>query len=65
MLVFCLIYELFVRLSGRVVVRLTNSTHSLLLELPPGDKLDNLLAELKRTKQSMLSLCNNGSLDMR
>jgi len=40
-------------LSGSiVVVRLSNSAHSLLLEMPQGDKLHNFLAELKRTTQS-------------
>ena len=42
-------------LTGHLVVRLTNSTDSLILELPQGDKLHNFLAELKRTKQSMYS----------
>jgi len=48
-------YAMTCLLTGYVVVRLTNSTNSLLLEMPQGDKLHNFLAELKRTKQSMYS----------
>ena len=46
---FCLIC-CFVWL-GVILVKLDNIEHSLLLELPQGDKLTNLLAEFKRTLQ--------------
>jgi len=45
--------------AGCVVVRLTSAADSLTLEVPQGDKLDNFLAELKRTKQSMFPICNS------
>lgn len=37
--------------KGVILVKLDNIEHSLLLELPQGDKLTNLLAEFKRTLQ--------------
>jgi len=46
--------ELSVDSSGCVVIRLTNLENSLLLEMPQEDRLNHFLAELKRTKQSML-----------
>jgi len=46
--------ELSVDSTGCIVIRLTNSENSLLLEMPQEDRLHQFLAELKRTKQSTL-----------
>ena len=52
-------------LSGSVVmVRLSNSAHALMLEMPQGDKLHNFLAELKRTTQSTFPVWNNPFYDV-
>ena len=38
--------------SGSVMLRLTNSAQTLMLETSQGDDLHQMLTELKRTKQS-------------
>ena len=44
--------------TGHIVLRISNETCSLILEMPEEDKLHSFLVELKRLKQSMFPVCS-------
>jgi len=51
-LVFVNVDIVFVDVTECVVVKLADSSCSLTLEIPQGDKLHNFFSELRRTRQS-------------